>query len=315
MRRLARTLLSPGLAALALAVATAGSGAAEPAVVVSIQPVHSLVAGVMAGIGIPKLIVKGGASPHSYSLRPSEAGSLSRARLVFWIGGVLETFLEKPLKALSADALIVELGEAQGITRLPGEDAAGEGRGGEPGPEEDQRAHRPGGTDPHIWLDPDNARAIVQAAVAALTRVDPANGTGYAANGERLAARIVALDAELRRTLAPVREVPYVVLHDAYGYFERRYGLFQVAALAPDPGRKPGARRLSEVRRKIEALGVRCVFTEPQFKPALVKIVIEGTGASTGVLDPLGATLAPGPEAYFALMADLAASFRDCLGG
>lgn len=155
----------------------------------------------------------------------------------------------------------------------------------------------------------------MQAAVAALTRVDPANGTGYAANGERLAARIVALDAELRRILAPVREVPYVVLHDAYGYFERRYGLFQVAALAPDPGRKPGARRLSEVRRKIEALGVRCVFTEPQFEPALVKTVIEGTGARTGVLDPLGAALAPGPEAYFALMADLAASFRDCLGG
>jgi zinc transport system substrate-binding protein len=270
-------------------------------VVASIKPVHALVAGVMAGAGEPTLLVTGGRSPHAYALRPSEARALERADVVFWVGDALETFLEKPLRALSGDARIVALGEAQGVVLL----AAGE-TGGE-------RAHGHGGVDMHIWLDPINAKAMVSAIAAALGDADPGRAAVYAANAERLRARLDRLDAELAADLAPVAGRRYVVFHDAYRYFEKRYRLSPAGAITVNPARQPGARTVRAIRSRIIDLGAVCVFGEPQFEPALVATVIEGTPARPAVLDPLGADLEPGVDAYFTLMRNLAKSLVGCL--
>jgi zinc transport system substrate-binding protein len=139
------------------------------------------------------------------------------------------------------------------------------------------------------------------------------NRDRYAANAVRLAARIDALDAELKGALAPVRDVPYVVFHDAYQYLERRYALRVVGSIAVSPERRPGARRVREIREKIRRLGARCVFGEPQFPSALLGTLIEGTDARVGTLDPLGADLPAGPDAYFTLMRNLGASLASCL--
>ncbi len=280
-------------------------------VVVSVAPLHSLVSGVMAGLGVPKLLVRGAASPHDTSLRPSDARALTRARVVIWAGPALEIFLVQAVAVLARDARVVTLTEEASLHRLPLPGArvgngAGNGAGAGSGP---------GAVDPHLWLDPANAGRMVAIFAAALAEADPDHGAAYRANATRLAERLAALDAELRDRLAPVRQVPHMVFHDAFAYFTARYGLNQVGVVAVNPGVRPGARHLSALRRRIRERRVACVFAEAQFNPALVAAMTGGTGARVATLDPLGAGLAPGPEAYFVLMRALAAALVDCLEG
>ena len=268
-----------------------------PRVVVSIQPVHSLVAGVMAGVAAPVLLGRGASSPHTHTLRPSDAAALERADIVFWVGPVLETFLQTPVRVLARTAHIVELGddaELEFPTRKSG--AMGDS-----------------GIDWHIWLDPRNARRIVRRAVSVLGRRDAPNAERYRANGVRLTRRLDALEAELRAELAPVRAVPYVVFHDAYRHFEHRFDTTAVGAISASSARPPGAKRLAEIRDMSRAGRMACLFREPQFNPALVAALVAGTPVKTGVLDPLGNDLEPGPEAYFVVMRRLAQSLKSCL--
>lgn len=295
------------------AAATPGfcqTAAAEaPRVVVSIVPIHSLVAGVMAGVGEPRLIVRGYGSPHHFQMRPSDAAALARADLVFWVGPALEGFLERPLANLgSAKARIVELLALDGLTRYAARPGGAWDRPAAAAPED-------AGVDPHFWLDAGNARRIVAEAVRRLRAVDPANAPVYASNGAAVIRRIDATDRALRRRLAPMRDIAYVVAHDAYQYFERRYGLRPAGAITLAPDRLPGARRIRELRSQIVALKVRCVLSEPQFAPALIDVVIEGTRANRGTLDPIGAGFAPGADAYFQMMTANAAALAACLGG
>lgn len=307
---LRRLLLALGLWAAPLS----GAAADAPEVVVSIPPVHSLVAGVMAGVGEPELLVRGAASAHSYVLRPSDARRLARADIVFWIGPDLESFLRKPLATLGRGARIVTLAEEAGIDLLRNREAGVHGHAAEDREAAHDAGDHPAGRyDMHLWLDPGNAGRIVQTAVAALGAQDPANAARYTANGQRVIRRLEALDADLRAMLAPVRDVPFVTFHDAYRYFEDRYGLNAVGSVTLSPERAPGARRLYEVRSRIRETGARCVFSEPQYDAGLVATAIEGTPARSAQLDPLGAGIEPGPDAYFILLRRLAAALAGCL--
>jgi zinc transport system substrate-binding protein len=292
-------VLAGGSAAFAESIVTAPGHQ----VVVSILPLHSLVASVMAGTGAPYLLVRGASSPHDASLRPSDARALTQAQVVIWAGPTLESFLAKAVEVLARDARVVTLTAEASLHRLPLPGGA---------PSDGAMA---GAVDPHLWLDPVNARRMVAIIAAALAETDPDQGPVYRANATRLAERLDALDAELRARLAPLRQVPYLVFHDAYAYFAARYGLNQLGAFTANPEIRPGARHLSALRKRIREAGVACVFTEPQFDPALVEAMTDGSGARVATLDPLGATLAPGPEAYFVLMRALADALADCLEG
>jgi zinc transport system substrate-binding protein len=299
------------LAAALLAVLPSRAVAAAPKVVVSIKPIHALVAGVMAGIGEPGLIIAGGSSPHVYTLRPSDARKIETADLVFWIGPILEGFLAKPLASLAGRADIVELDRVPGITLLP----ARQGGGWEADEDEHHQAAASATEhDGHLWLDPANAKVIVRVAAAKLAALDPANAERYRSNAAALEQRLDALDAGLRQRLAAVHRAPFVVFHDAYQYFERRYGLTAIGSITVSPEHLPGAQRIQAIHGKVAALGARCVFSEPQFEPRLVQTVIEGTPARTAVLDPEGAALKAGPELYFTLMDGLADALVTCLG-
>ncbi|MCG8543484.1 MAG: zinc ABC transporter substrate-binding protein ZnuA [Alphaproteobacteria bacterium] len=321
----------------------AGAALSAPEVVTSISPVHSLVAGVMQGVGSPKLLVKGGASPHDYALKPSDVRALRDADLIFWIGEDLETFLPKALKARGEKGRAVELFEVDGIQRWKlreggawdahahGDHGHGHGEHKHDAHKHDEHkhdahkhdAHKHGDKksshdeheefDMHVWLDPANAKAMVAAIEAALVQADPKNAAAYRRNAKDMAKRLDALDKELRQNLAPVRTVPYIVFHDAYQSFEKRYGLKAVGSITISPEVKPGAKRLHEMRHKVMDQKAVCVFAEPQFEPALVRTIVRGTDARTGVLDPLGADLSPGKDAYFSLLRHLAKSLRDCL--
>lgn len=303
------------LALAALLLAVAAPAGAQPRVVTSILPLQSLAAGVMAGIGEPATLIRTTGSPHSYSLRPSEARLVSEAEVIFWIGPDYETFLAKPIAALASRARVIDLIKAPGVTALPAREG-GSWDDHDHGPGR-RHVHKPGviELDAHVFLDTANAGAIVSAMAQALGTIDAANRPRYEANAQAVGQRLAALESELAAQLAPVRRTPYVVFHDGYQYFEKRYGLNAVGSITVSPERPPGARRLGEIRRKIDRLKAACVFAEPQFETGFVRTVSEGTRARIGTLDYIGIDQAPGPEAYFAMMRGLGRSLVSCLSG
>ncbi len=349
----------------------------SPDVVVSIKPIHSLVAGVMGDTGSPKLLLEGAASPHTYQMRFSDAQALSNADVVFWIGGNLETFLERPIQNLSADSLVVTLEDASGIHLLrnreggiwsngdeadghedehghddeSGHDAReeddheddhhegeddhadehdhdakeeddheddhhesedGDDHEGEDG-HTDEHGHDHGEYDLHLWLDPDNAIRFVGIVADTLSRVDPSHAESYMANANEMRSKMTEAVAAMESRLASVRDRRFIVFHDGYQYFEEYFSLASAGSVVVDPSRPPGARRISELRQALAEHGVICVFTEPQFEPDLVQTIISGTGVKTAALDPLGAEIEAGPDAWFEIMNGLADSIAGCL--
>lgn len=299
---------------LAAVFAVASTAGAAVRVVASIKPVHSLVAAVMLGAGEPQLIIDGTTSPHSFSLRPSDARNIQDAELIFIVGDALETSLAGSIDALARDAGVVRLADTDGLIRLPlragATFEAHDHDHEEPG---DSESHEDQSFDMHIWLDPVNARTMVRAIAAELSAADAVNADTYAANAEAVLGRLDELLNEIDAGVDAVRGRAFIVFHDAYHYFEDRFGLIAAGSASVSPDRPPGARRIAELRERVSELGVVCVLTEPQFDPRIASVIIEGTPARLGAVDPLGAALDSGPDMYFMLMHDMAASFTDCL--
>ena len=169
------------------------------------------------------------------------------------------------------------------------------------------------GVDPHVWLDPENAKAMVHEIEEALAKADPANAATYESNAEAVMAQLDSLVAEIDGELAPVKGRGYIVFHDAYQYFENRFGVSAIGSITVSPEVLPGAERVSDLQEKVRSLDATCVFSEPQFEPRLVATITENTNAGTGVLDPLGASIDNGPNLYFTLIRNMARSLKDCL--
>lgn len=327
---------------------------AEVSVVTTIKPVHSLVAGVMEGVGTPEILIKGAASPHDFSMKPSQAALLQNADVVFWIGDHLETSLAKPISTMAEKALRVELFDAPGVEHLKfregdgfeahdhdhgeehGHDAEhdqdhdekhaddhdhdheaahAEGHDHDEDGQEEGHHHSADGLDPHIWLDPENARAMVKDIAKHLSEADPENAATYKANAEAMDQKLADLIQSTNKELAPVKGRPYIVFHDGYHYFEDRFGMPAAGAITLNPEVPAGADRITEIHDIIKKNQAVCVFAEPQFKPKLIRVVLEGTQARSGTLDPLGADLEDGPDLYFKLIHDMADAMTDCLSG
>jgi zinc transport system substrate-binding protein len=281
-----------------------------PKVAVSIKPVHSLVAAVMQGIGEPTLILEGAGSPHSYALKPSQAESLQQSDMVFWIGEGMENFLAKPLSTLSNSASIVSLATSPGVALLKVREAEPEAA-----KNEEDHDHSHGEMDLHLWLDPQNAKAMTLAIADELSKKDPGNQQVYMANAMATAKKLDALTTELTSLLAPERSKPFVMFHDAFQYFENRFGLTETGSIVLNPEVSPSAERIRAIRQRVQKSGAVCIFSEPQFEPRIIQTVIEGTSAGTSALDPLGADIAAGPEQYFQMMHELGTSFTNCMQG
>ncbi|HEY8697227.1 MAG TPA: zinc ABC transporter substrate-binding protein [Rhizomicrobium sp.] len=293
------------LLAVAAVTALTSSAAAVPRVLASIKPVHSLAASVMEGVGQPELLIGGAASEHGYSLKPSDARKIAQADVIFWIGPDLETYLIASVQSLAPKAKRVELEHAKGVELLPARRS-----GVWAANDEEDRAL----INPHIWLSPDNAMAMTRAMAEALSASDPANAKRYQTNAAKTVAALERLKRAIAAELAPVRGRRYVVFHDAYQYFEHAFGLSPIGTVTVAPDRPEGPRTVAALRHLLLSGQAACIFEEPQFSPALVTSLAEGTKARIGVLDPLGADLAPGPGLYPALMSNLARSLKDCLG-
>lgn len=321
--------MSRNLLTLSL-IATLMGGTAyadAPRVVADIAPVHSLIARVMEGVGAPDLIIQQGASPHEYSLRPSEAQALQDADLVFWVSGSLSPWFEDAIATLAPNAGATELLETSGTIELTPRNSAlfeehehadeEHGDHAEEGHDdhanEDHEDHAHDAHDPHAWLSPNNAITWLNVIAGQLSSKDPENAGTYFANAAAGRAEIEAAIADATQTLAPVRSGQFIVFHDAYQYFENDFDFYAAGAISLSDASDPSPARIAEIQARIAAEGINCVFTEPQFNPGLVATVLDGTDAKTGVMDPLGADLELGAAFYPQLIRNLSSSLAGCL--
>ncbi|MCF6199556.1 MAG: zinc ABC transporter substrate-binding protein [Hyphomicrobiaceae bacterium] len=285
-----------------LASPTSASSAKKLNVVVSIRPLHSLVAGVMKGAGQPQLLVDGG-TPHNFSLKPSNARALQRADIVFWVGPSLEQFLVSPLKTLARKAQTISFEKNRYLSLHTVRSSH----------QNQSHGHSSQTIDPHIWLDPLNAREMIKQIAKTLGKADPARKDIYELNSRAMIKRLEALTPQIQEKLTPVRGTLYVTLHDAFLYFEKRFRLSYAGSIALTPDHPPGARHLRELRQRIKNQKISCVFSEPQARSKLVKLLIEGSNAKTASLDALGNNQKKGPELYFTLLQNNARAFLSCL--
>ena len=290
---------------------------AEIKVVTSIKPIHSLASYLMDGVGKPDLIVDGYASPHGFALKPSHAKMLQEADLVFWVGEDVENFLEKPLKSIAKKAEKIELMEIKGLTKLKfrernifDEHGHKEEEHGHKEDEHGHDEHAHGEHDPHIWLDPMNAKVILSEMAEHLIENDSKNEAKYKANLKRAHKDLDQLTKKVKSELN--KDFKSIVFHDAYQYFEKRFDINVLGAFTVNTDVMPGAEQLAEIREVIEHDKVSCVFSEPQFNPDIIKAVAKDTNIATGVIDPLGATLNPGKDLYFDLISNMSKSFKGC---
>jgi len=292
---------------------------ADIKVVASIKPIHSLASYLMDGVGKPDLIVDGYASPHGFAMKPSHAKMLQNADLIFWVGEDLENFLEKPLKSIAKKAEKIELMETKGLKKLKfrernifeehGHDEHKE-HGHKEDKHDDHHGHAHGEHDPHIWLDPINAKAILSEMAEHLIEKDPNNASTYKANLKKAHKALDNLTKKVKSELK--KDFKSIVFHDAYQYFEKRFNVNVLGAFTVNTDVLPGAEQLAKIREIIEHEKVTCVFSEPQFNPDIIKAVAKDMKINTGVIDPLGATLNPGKDLYFDLIRNMYASFKGC---
>ena len=294
MISMTRITIAPVFALILLFATTTPGIADEPAnglkVVASIFPLHALTAGVMEGIGEPGLLLDPTVSPHHFSLKPSQARLLQEADLIIWVGPTLEYPLNNSIANLPAERSLTLVTDA------------------------DENGHEDEHFNAHLWLDPIAAKDIVSVIGGRLRALDPAHAALYDQNVNRLVARLDALEAELVEQLRPIARSPYIVYHDAYGPFERRFDLNNVGIVTKHAEDAPSAGRIRHIRAVISEQKVRCVFREPQFEPNAIKIIAENSDIKIGELDPLGVGLTPGVNGYFSLMHKLGESFATCLG-
>ena len=302
------------------------SANSEIKVVTSIKPIHSLASYLMEGVGRPSLIVDGYASPHGFAMKPSHAKMLQEADIIFWVGEGLENFLEKPLKTVAKNAEKIELIEIKALNKLKfrernifddhDHDEHGHDDHGKKEDDHDEHGHDDhdehahGEFDPHIWLDPVNAKVILKEMAEHLIENDEKNSAIYKKN---LAKALKDIDALIKNTKSELsKSVASIVFHDAYQYFEERFNVNILGAFTVNTDVMPGAEQLAEVREIIEHEKVACVFSEPQFNPDIIKAVAKDMDIKTGVVDPLGATLNPGKDLYFKLIQNMSTSFKNC---
>lgn len=293
---------------------------AKGAVVSSIKPVHSLVEGVLGEVGTSVLLVDGSASMHNYQLKPSQQRALSVAKIVFYIDANAETFLERAFEASESSGKLIALADNPVIPLLEkrlGDDWQQHSHGEEDDHQiNDEEHHLEHGSnvDLHIWLNPNNALLMVQNIKQVLESAFPEHTAAFNANAQVLSQKLRQLDSMLEQTLLSVKDQPFIVFHDAFGYFEQRYALNGVGSILIDTRLSPSVSQVQSVRRTIESTSAACVFSEPQFSNKIISIVVEGKDINSARVDPLGANIDAGPTLYFELMRALGRGFEKCLG-
>jgi len=177
----------------------------------------------------------------------------------------------------------------------------------------DEDEHPTVNVDPHGWLDPYNGKIWLDVIATELSKIDPDNADIYFDNASKGKTDIDAIVSEIDATLAPFRGTNFIVYHDAYQYFEKRFDVLAAGSISMGDVSDPSPARIAEIHQTVEELDMTCVFSEPQFNPELVATVVDGTNARALVIDPLGTRLTLGADFYLNLLRNIAQTMASCL--
>ncbi|MFM5530646.1 zinc ABC transporter substrate-binding protein ZnuA [Aeromonas veronii] len=288
-------------------------------VLTTIKPLGFIAAAISDGVSEPKVLLPIGASPHDFSLRPSDIRNINSAGLVVWVGPELEGFMAKPV-ANHPHALALTQVEGMPLFNYATQDShdshdhddhdhAAHEHGDH---DEGHEGHHHEGVDPHIWLGPTQAKVIAKAIASELGKLDPANQARYDANLAAFDAKVDAKEKVIAGQMKAVNEKGYFVFHEAYGYWERHYGMSSKGHFTVSPERRPGAKTLVDIRKALEEKQASCIYAEPQFSPAVIESVALNTGAKVLLLDEVGEQVPLGPDGYPQFMQQLADAFAQC---
>ncbi len=279
-------------------------------IVVTLKPVHSIILALTEHTGLKVELLGGGiSSPHQYAMKPSDMQQLKRARLVVQVSPDLERFLAKPLQSLPPEKKY-SLIHAKNLTLLPS--ASGSAH-----THDDSHQHNKTASltapDLHIWLDPRNMITITHQLQAILGKRFPKQSFLIKQNELKLTGLLKGLDLEIAETLQPVKGRAFMVYHNAFRYFENRYGLKNMGSLTLSSHTLPGSKHIITIRNRLKQDDIKCLFTEPGQQPPLVKVLAENSAARIVPLSALGTALKPSPHLYFQMMRELARGYKDCL--
>ncbi len=308
------TLLCAGLGAVFL---FAQVPLASAAVVTSMKPLGFIAAAIADGVTETQVLLPDGASEHDYSLRPSDVKRLQNADLVVWIGPEMEAFMDKSTQSIAANKKVT-IAELDGVKPLlitgadDDDDHHGHGHGAA---EKGDGDHHHGIYNMHLWLSPEIARLSAVAIHDKLLELMPQSRAKLDSNLQQFETALAATDKQVSNELAPLKGKGYFVFHDAYGYFEKHYGLTSLGHFTVNPEIQPGAQRLHEIRTQLVEQKATCVFAEPQFRPAVIEAVARGTSVRMGTLDPLGTGITLGKTRYPQFLTQLAKQYSSCLKG
>jgi zinc transport system substrate-binding protein len=284
--------------------------------------VHSLVARVMDGVDTPALIIAAGASPHEYSLRPSEAAALQKADVIFWIGPELTPWLDKALSTLAQDAVQVSFINAEGTILLPYRESALFERHDHDDDHDDHNDHDDHDDhadydqhpmDPHLWLSPENGIVWMNMIAEVLAEADPTNAATYRANAVTGQKELINLQTNINTILAPHRGKNFITFHDGFQYFEDHFNFPAMGAIALSDASQPGPARLAAIRERIANESISCVLSEPQYQSGIITAVTGEIEVNIGVVDAVGYRLELGRDLYPQLLRDLAEALAECL--
>ncbi|MFV0449023.1 MAG: zinc ABC transporter substrate-binding protein ZnuA [Vibrio sp.] len=268
-------------------------------ILTSIKPIQMITHELTLGVTEPDVLLSANASPHDYALRPSDVKIIRNSSLIIWFGKDLEPFLDK---VLSQQENVLTLSQIPNLKlRSYGEE------------EHHDDGHNHGTHDPHFWLGVEQVEQVANAITQKLIAMDPEHTDIYGKNLNHFVGSLHTMDAQIAAQLASVKAKPYYVFHDAYAYFEQHYGLNNIGHFTVSPDRKPGAKTLISIRNALAANQAKCVFSEPQFQPAVIESVVRGSDAKMGVLDPLGMDIPIAQGSYFAFLNSMSESFYNCL--
>ncbi|MFU0931779.1 zinc ABC transporter substrate-binding protein ZnuA [Kluyvera cryocrescens] len=308
-------------AALSAALWGTAAQRADAAVVTSLKPLGFIASAIADGVTETQVLLPDGASEHDYSLRPSDAKRLQNADLVVWIGPEMEAFMNKSTQSIP-EAKKVTIAQLDGVKPLlmkgaddDDDDHAGEGEHDHAHAEKGDAHHHHGDYNMHLWLSPEIARLSAVAIHDKLVELMPQSRARLDANLKDFEANLATTDKQVANELAPVKGKGYFVFHDAYGYYEKHYGLTPLGHFTVNPEIQPGAQRLHQIRTQLVEQKATCVFAEPQFRPAVVESVARGTTVRMGTLDPLGTNIQLSKESYPAFLTQLATQYASCLKG
>lgn len=278
----------------------------KPVFVATVPPLGMILNELAKDRAEVKVLLGGGASPHTYEPRPSDARQVAGALALFYVSDALDAWAAK----LQANQRFEVLEFVPRDLLLPGELEAEI----DPSHDHDHAGddhHHHGEFDPHVWSDPALVKATLPKLVEALSQADPAGSTTYQQNAAAFAARLDTLDTELAATLAPLKGKPVILFHLSLQYLLHHYGLKLAAVMEPSPGKEASPKYIRDVIETVQRYSVKVIFSEPQLPRRPAEAIAQAAGVTLAELDPYGGL--PGRETYEALLRYNAETLRKAL--